>query len=257
MDMLMPAACGAGEPIVLPWNGSRPFDQLALCAERVATAESALRYSCRPGAAAGACLADGWQEGRPLEISRRSLAILAGDIAGYSRLIEIDDLGTVEHLRFLRRRLFDPMAALFGAALIRHTADAILLAFEDAADALGCAIALQSVLLLLNRDSAQGHDIRLRIGLSVGEVLLVDDDVHGMGVNIAARLEALAGAGEIYLCERAVDSVRQVLPLEFEPVGEHRLHNISTPVRTFRVGLDLIARFAHQHAMPAAGEVPA
>jgi class 3 adenylate cyclase len=255
MNTILPSGCTTGVPMVPSWHDFRPLDHLALCASRVATAQDALRPGGQPIADAEIELADTWHEGRPIEICRRQMAILAGDVAGYSRLIESDDVGTVARLRFLRRRLFDPMAALFDAALIRHTADAILLAFEDPADALGCAIALQSVMLMLNKDAAEGRSIRLRIGLSVGEVLFLDDDVHGTGVNIAARLEALAGAGEIYLCERAVDHVRHVLPLVFEPVGKRRLHNISTPVRAFRVALDVIGRIAH--AVPAANELAA
>jgi class 3 adenylate cyclase len=257
MDKIVSSGSTAGVPMVPSWHEFRPLDHLALCASRVATAQNALRRGGRPIADGGTELADTWHEGRPIEICRRQMAILAGDVAGYSRLIESDDVGTVARLRFLRRRLFDPMAALFDAALIRHTADAILLAFEDPADALGCAIALQSVMLLLNNDAPEGRSIRLRIGLSVGEVLFIDNDVHGMGVNIAARLEALAGAGEIYLCERALERVRHVLPLVFEPVGERRLHNISTPVRTFRVALDVIGRIARQHPLPVANEFPA
>jgi adenylate cyclase len=114
---------------------------------------------------------------------------------------------------------------------------------------------LQSVLLLLNEDAPEGQRMRLRIGLSVGEVLLVDDEIHGMGVNIAARLEGLAGAGEIYLCERAVNDVRHVLPLVLEPIGARQLHNISTPVRTFRIAVEVIAGIARQYMLPAGGDL--
>jgi adenylate cyclase len=184
------------------------------------------------------------------------MAILVGDIAGYSRLIEVDDVGTVARLRLLRHALLDPTAALFNADLIRHTADAILLAFEHTVDAIGCAITLQSVLYLLNKDAPEEQGIRLRIGLSVGEVLFVDEEIHGICVNIAARLEALAGAGEIYLCERAVNDVRHVLPLVFEPIGARRLHNISTPVRTFRITVEVIAGIAHQRMLLAVDDLP-
>jgi adenylate cyclase len=183
------------------------------------------------------------------------MAILIGDVAGYSRLIEIDDVGTVARLWLLRHGLLDPAAALFNAALIRHTADALLVAFDNTVDAIGCAITLQSVLLLLNEDAPEGQGMRLRIGLSVGEVLLVDDEIHGMGVNIAARLEGLAGAGEIYLCERAANDIRHVLPLVLEPIGARQLHNISTPVRTFRIAVEVIAGIARQHMLPAGGDL--
>jgi class 3 adenylate cyclase len=256
MNTIVSSGSTTGLPMVPSWRELRPFDHLALGASRAATAQNGLPRGDRPVTSVETAFVDTWHEGRPIEIPRRQMAILAGDVAGYSRLIETDDIGTVARLLFLRRDLVDPTAILFHAALIRHTADAILLAFEDPVAALNCAITLQSVLFLLNENVPQGRSIRMRMGLSVGQVLLVDNDVHGTGVNIAARLEALAGAGEIYLCERAVDHVRHALPLVFEPVGERRLHNISTPVRTFRVALDVIGRIAHQHALPAANELP-
>jgi class 3 adenylate cyclase len=186
----------AGQPIVPVWNGFRLFDQVVPCLRRFAVAQDALRRDCGPIRDLAAERADRHEE-RPIEMSRRRMAILVGDIAGYSRLIEIDDVGTVARLRFLRRELFDPTATLFHAAIVRHTADTTLLAFDNPVDAIGCAITLQSVLFLLNEDAPK-EGIRLRMGLSVGEVLLMDDEIHGMGVNVAARLEALAGAGEIY-----------------------------------------------------------
>ena len=233
------------------------MDHLTLGESRAITAQKGLPRGDQPTTSVETAFVDTWHEGRPIEIPRRQMAILAGDVAGYSRLIESDDVGTVARLLFLRRELVDPTAILFHAALIRHTADAILLAFEDPVAALNCAITLQSVLFLLNENVPQGRSIRMRMGLSVGQVLLVDNDVHGTGVNIAARLEALAGAGEIYLCQRAVDHVRHALPLAFEPIGERWLHNISTPVSTFRIALAVIGRIARQHALPVANGFPA
>jgi adenylate cyclase len=232
----------AGQPMVPVWNGFRLFDQVVPCLRRFAVARDALRRDCRLIADVAAECADQYEE-RSIEMPRRRMAILVGDVAGYSRLIEMDDVGTVARLRFLRRELFDPTATLFHAAVVRHTADTTLLAFDNPVDAIGCAITLQGVLFLLNEDAPE-EGILFHMGLSVGEVLLVDDEIHGMGVNIAARLEALAGAGEIYLCERAVNDVRHMLPPVFKPVGARRLHNISTPIRTFRVGVEVIAGIA-------------
>jgi adenylate cyclase len=255
MNTMAPGVCPASHPIVPLWNGFGRFEQVPACLKRFAIAQDAWRHGCRPNADLGAERGD-WHDELPAELPRRCMAILVGDVAGYSRLIEIDDVGTVTRLRLVRHALLDPTAALFHAALIRHTADAILLAFDNTVDAIGCAITLQSVLYLLHEDAPEGQGIRLRIGLSVGEVLLVDNDIHGMGVNIAARLEALAGAGEIYLCERAVNDVRHVLPLVFEPIGARRLHNISTPVRTFRIAVETIADIACQRMLPVVNELP-
>jgi class 3 adenylate cyclase len=257
MDTIVSSGSNTGLPMVPSWRELRPLDHLALGANRAATAQKGLPRGDRPVASVETAFVDTWHEGRPIEIARRQMAILAGDVAGYSRLIETDDVGTVARLLFLRRELVDPTAILFNAALIRHTADAILLAFDDTVDAIGCAITLQSVLYRVNEDAPENQGIRFRMGLSVGEILLIDNDIHGTGVNIAARLEALAGAGEIYLCERAVAEVRHVLPLAFESVGARRLHNISTRVRTFRIAAEAIAGIARQRMFPTANDLPA
>jgi len=244
----------AGHPTVPLWNGFRPFEQLPTYLRRLAIAQDALRHRC-PSSADLAGERAGRREQMPTGMPRRCMAILIGDVAGYSRLIEIDDVGTVARLRLLRHGLLDPAAALFNAALIRHTADALLVAFDNTVDAIGCAITLQSVLLLLNEDAPEGQGMRLRMGLSVGEVLLVDNEIHGTGVNIAARLEGLAGAGEIYLCERAANDIRHVLPVVLEPIGARQLHNISTPVRTFRIAVEVIAGIARQRMLPAGDDL--
>jgi class 3 adenylate cyclase len=243
----------ARQPLIPVWNGFRLFEQVVPCLRRFALAQNSLRRHCRQIPPAER--ADLHEE-RPIEMPRRRMAILVGDVAGYSRLIEIDDVGTVARLRFLRRELFDPTATVFHATVIRHTADTTVLAFDNTMDAIGCAITLQSALFLLNEDAPE-EGICFRMGLSVGEVLLVDDEIHGMGVNIAARLEGLAGAGEIYLCERAVNDLGHGLPLVFEPIGARQLHNISTPVRTFRVAVEVIAGIARQHMFPTVNDLPA
>jgi adenylate cyclase len=255
MNTVVASDCAAAEPMIALWNGFRRFERLAISA-RLAIAGDAFQPDYLPSVEIAATSADDRQHWRPTEILRRRMGILIADIAGYSRLIEADDVGTVARLRWLRREIVDPAAALFHAALTRHTADAILLAFADPMDAIGCAITLQSVLFLLNEGLPDGQTIRLRVGLSVGEVLLVDGDVHGTSVNIAARLEGLADPGEIYLCERAYAQVRHTLPRLLEPAGERWLHNISTPVRTFRVAVGVVASIARQGALPAAADFP-
>lgn len=233
----------------------KPFsDQLALWARRLALAHGAFGRpergtdGAQAWAAAEGCARDADQ------VPRRRIAILAGDIVGYSRLIELDDVGTVARLRVLRRELLDPAATMCGATLVRHTADAILLGFDDPADAVVCAITLQSVLFLFNQGLAERQSIRLRIGLSVDEVLFMDGDVHGTGVNIAARLQALAEPGEILLCERAYEQVRSLFPEAFEPFGTRRLHNISMPVPIFRLALGAVSRWLAAGIRPALGQ---
>jgi class 3 adenylate cyclase len=257
MNAIVAPGCAPAEPAVAPPNAFQRVEDLSIRARCVAFAEDLFRPDYRSSAETHAGSADCWPERRPMEFLRRRMAILVADIAGYSRLIEMDDVGTVVRLRCLWGELVAPAAAFFHAALIRHWADSVLLAFADTVDAIGCALTLQSVLFLLNEGLPEDQRIRLRIGLSVGEILLVDEEVHGISVNIAARLQSLAGAGEVYLCEHAVNDVRHLLALVFEPIGACRLHNISTPVRTFRVAIEVIAGIARQRRLPAVDDLPA
>lgn len=177
----------------------------------------------------------------------RQVAVLVGDTVGYSRLIEADTFGTVTHLMALRAGLVIPAAEYFRASFIKCTGDAFLLAFEDPADALECAIVIQSVLLWLGLDSLSQPCLSFRMGISAGDAVFVDNDIHGVCANVAARLEALAGPGEIWLCDNARRRVNEATPMQFESLGERHLHNVSTPVGVCRVPLSIIPKFAIMH----------
>jgi class 3 adenylate cyclase len=171
----------------------------------------------------------------PRRIVRQLLAVLAGDVAAYSRLIELDDLGTVLRIWALRRTVVEPAAALYNAQIIRYAGDGFLIAFLESESAVECGIAIQHGLRLLETDVSEEFRIQLRMGISIDEVLVADGDFHGTGVNVAARLEALAGPGEIYLSETVFEDVRSLFPIRFEALGAQKLKNITAPVRVYRI----------------------
>ncbi|HET6522664.1 MAG TPA: adenylate/guanylate cyclase domain-containing protein [Geminicoccaceae bacterium] len=177
----------------------------------------------------------------PPGIQRRPLAILAADIVGYCRLIELDELETALRVRHLRRYLIEPAALAHRGRVADLAGDGTLLAFQRAADAVACAVALQRRLGALERDAPADRPIRLRIGISADEVLVVDGDLYGRAVNVAARLEALAGPGDVYLSEAALTRAGERIAVRCEPLGERRLRNIAEPVRVYRVARSELA----------------
>src|SRR6266478_5734683 len=135
--------------------------------------------------------------GRRGEMSqtRRLAAILAADVAGYSRLMGADEEGTLERLKALRRELLDPEIAEYHGRIVKTTGDGMLVEFASVVDAVRCAVAVQQAMPERNTDVAAGSRIELRIGINLGDVIVEGDDLYGDGVNIAARIEALADAG--------------------------------------------------------------
>jgi adenylate cyclase len=166
---------------------------------------------------------------------RQPLAILAIDVAGYSQMIETDDLRTALRVRSMHRCLLQPAAQLHGGWIFSVAGDGTMAAFPAAAAAVGCAVTIQRTLDLLERDEPAESRIRLRMGISFGSVLQVDGELYGRALNIAARLETLAEPGGIYLSGAVFDQAGGLCPVRFEPLGERRLDKISTPRRVYRV----------------------
>jgi class 3 adenylate cyclase len=175
-------------------------------------------------------------------IRRQLAAVVASDVAGYSRLIELDDLGTVLRIRALRRHLIEPAAAFYHASFVRYVGDACLMAFSGPVNAVQCAVSVQRGLSMLEGGTPDDRRIRLRIGVNVDVVLLVDGDLHGSGVNVAARLETLAEPGDVYVSEAVFNQTRNVLPLAYEALGQHQLKNIAEPVSIYRIARDEITQ---------------
>jgi adenylate cyclase len=167
--------------------------------------------------------------------TRRLAAILAADVAGYSRLMGADEEGTLERLKALRRELLDPKIAEHHGRIVKTTGDGMLVEFASVVDAVRCAVEVQQA--MSERDIGAGPDnrIELRIGINLGDVIVEGDDLYGDGVNIAARIEALADAGGVFVSNTVHDQVRDRLPFVFEDLGEQQVKNIARPVRVYRV----------------------
>jgi TolB-like protein/class 3 adenylate cyclase len=167
--------------------------------------------------------------------TRRLAAILAADVAGYSRLIGADEGGTLERLKALRRELIDPKIAEHHGRLVKTTGDGLLVEFGSAVDALRCAVDVQREMTGCNAGLTPDNRIELRIGINVGDIVVEDGDIFGDGVNVAARLEGLAEPGGICVAARVQEDAAGKLDLAFEDIGEQQLKNIARPVRVFRV----------------------
>jgi TolB-like protein len=168
-------------------------------------------------------------------VERRLAAILAADVAGYSRLIEADEEGTLGRLKALRAEITDPKIAGHRGRIVKTTGDGLLVEFASVVDAVRCAADLQAGLAERNAAFAAERRIDFRIGIHQGDIVVEDRDIFGDGVNIAARLEGLAEPGGICVSARVREDAAGKLDLAFEDIGEQTLKNITRPVHVFRV----------------------
>jgi TolB-like protein/Flp pilus assembly protein TadD len=187
----------------------------------------------------------------PVRIGRRLAAIVAADVAGYSRLMGLDEVGTARTLRE-HRKVTDALVEKHGGRLVKSTGDGVLLEFPSVVDAVECAVALQAVMAERNEGVPVDRQMLFRIGINLGDILIEGDDILGDGVNVAARLEGIAEPGGICISSFAYDQVRSKVPVEFTDLGEQTLKNIARPVRAYAVGL---GANAHQ-ASPLAHAAP-
>ena len=169
--------------------------------------------------------------------TRRIAAILAADIAGYSRLIEVDEEGTLSRLKTLHIGMIDPKTARHRGRIVKTTGDGLLVEFASVVDALRCADEMQAALAEHNAALPPERRIEYRIGINVGEVLADGDDILGDSVNVAARLEGIAEPGGICISAAAYEQVRGKLEIAVADMGEQELKNIARPLRTYRVVL--------------------
>jgi class 3 adenylate cyclase/TolB-like protein len=181
---------------------------------------------------------------------RRLAAILAADVAGYSRLIGVDELGTLTRLQAHWDAVIEPTIRSYPVGIMRIAGDGILAEFASVVDAVQCAAKLQRAMAERNAGIPALERIEFRMGINVGDIIIDRGDMWGDGVNVAARLEALATPGGICVSGRVHEDVQGRLSLAFEDTGEHRLKNIARPVRVYRVQLDEAA--AHS-ATPSNG----
>ena len=169
-------------------------------------------------------------------VERRLAAILAADIAGYSRLMGRDEEGTLAALRAIRRELSDPKIAEHRGRIVKTTGDGLLVEFASVVDAVRCAIDVQRAMSTHNADVPQDVRIEYRIGVHFGDIIIDDDgDIFGDGVNIAARLEGIAEPGSVCISDDAQRQVRGKVDIAFEDIGEQTLKNIVEPIRAWRI----------------------
>jgi adenylate cyclase len=171
-------------------------------------------------------------------MERKLAAILAADVAGYSRLMELDEAGTFERLKARRTELVEPMIAAHRGSIFKLMGDGLLAEFSSVVDAVECAVDLQRGMAERNASLPQRHRIDIRIGVNLGELIVEGTDRHGEGVNIAARLQQLADPGGVCVSGKVANEVEKKLAFSFEPMGAHRVKNISEPIPVYRVRLD-------------------
>src|SRR5271155_828692 len=173
--------------------------------------------------------------------TRRLAAILAADVAGYSRLMGAGEEGTHERLKAHRRELVDPKISEHFGRIVKTTGGGMLVEFPSVIEAVRCAAEVQRA--MIDREAAEPEDrrIRFRVGINLGDVIVEDDDIFGDGVNVAARLEALAEPGGICISRTVRDHIRDKLIYAFEDLGEQSVKNIARPVRVYALRPEGIA----------------
>jgi adenylate cyclase len=166
-------------------------------------------------------------------VERRLAAILAADVAGYSRLMGADEEGTLARLKAHRREMIDPKIKEHKGRIVKTTGDGILVEFASVVDAVRSAVEIQRYMIDRNAEMAEEKHITFRVGVNLGDVIVEGDDLYGDGVNIAARLEALAEPGGICISRTVRDHVHDKLPYPFDDIGEQSVKNIARPVHTY------------------------
>src|SRR5436853_864039 len=170
-------------------------------------------------------------------MERRLTAILAADVVGYSRLMTIDEAGTLAALTSLRKNLVNPKISEHNGRIFKLTGDGILIEFPSVVSAVACAVDIQSAMRTRNAPEPAAP-IEFRIGVNLGDIIVEDGDIFGDGANVAARLESIAPIGGIAVSQSVRDHVGKRLDLAFEDMGERRLKNIEAPIRVYSISVD-------------------
>jgi formylglycine-generating enzyme required for sulfatase activity/class 3 adenylate cyclase len=181
-----------------------------------------------------------FKSGKPREppsgvAPRRLAAIVAGDIAGYSRLMEFDEEGTHGRVKRIERDLIEPSIAEHHGRLVKTTGDGFIAIFDSPVEAVRCSIVIQQNLVGRNASLAKHSWIEYRIGVNLGDVIIETDDVYGDGVNIASRLEGIADPGQVYISGGIYEQIKHKLVCGYESLGDRKVKNITDPVRVYRV----------------------
>src|ERR1700694_3132003 len=178
------------------------------------------------------------KSGKPPRVEaspRRLAAIVAGDIAGYSRLMEIDEEGTHGRVKRIERDLIEPSIAEHHGKLVKTTGDGFIAIFDSPVEAVRCSMCIQQNLVGRNAALPKHHWIEYRIGVNLGDVIIEPDDVYGDGVNIASRLDGIADPGQVYISGGIYEQIKHKLVCGYESLGDRMVKNITDPVRVYRV----------------------
>src|SRR5438132_1008058 len=177
------------------------------------------------------------KSGKPVRESspRRLAAIVAGDIGGYSRLMEIDEEGTHGRVKRIERSLIEPSIASHHGKLVKTTGDGFIAIFDSPVEAVRCSIVIQQDMVGRNASLPKHHWIEYRIGVNLGDVIIESTDIYGDGVNIASRLEGIADPGQVFISGGIYEQVKHKLICGYESLGDRKVKNITDPVRVYRV----------------------
>jgi adenylate cyclase len=171
-------------------------------------------------------------------LERRLAAILAADVVGYTRLMGADEAGTLRHLTGLRQDVLEPLIAKHHGRVVKLMGDGLLVEFASVVDALTCAVAWQNDVAAQEAETDEDRRLQFRIGINLGDVIVEGDDIHGDGVNVAARLEGLAEPGGVCMSRTVFNHVKGKVELDFEDLGEQTLKNVAEPVSVYRIAVD-------------------
>src|SRR5215471_4663978 len=166
---------------------------------------------------------------------RRLAAIVAGDIAGYSRLMELEEEGTHARVKRIQRDLIEPSIAEHHGRLVKTTGDGFFAIFDSPVEAVRCGIVIQQNMIGRNASLPSDQRIDYRIGVNLGDVIIEDDDIYGEGVNIAARLENIAVPGQVFISGGIYEQIKHKLVCGYESLGDRKVKNITDPIRVYRV----------------------
>jgi class 3 adenylate cyclase len=177
-------------------------------------------------------------EGR---VERRLAAILATDVAGYSRLMGNNEEGTLAALKAHRRDLIDPEISEHRGRIVKTTGDGLLVEFASAVDAVLCAMEIQRGMADRNANIPESERIEIRAGINVGDIMIDEGDIYGDGVNVAARLENIADRNGICISRQVLDQIEGRVPIEYRELGRQNLKNIARPIEVFAINLNAVS----------------
>jgi len=172
---------------------------------------------------------------------RRLAAIVVGDIAGYSRLMQLDEEGTHTRVKRTERDLIEPTIAEHHGKLVKTTGDGFIAMFDSPVEAVRCSIVIQQNMIGRNAAIARDHWIEYRIGVNLGDVIIEPDDVYGDGVNVASRLEGIAAPGDVFISGGIYEQIKHKMVCGYESLGDKKVKNITDPIRVYRVLPDAAA----------------